>query len=222
MLCSSARERVPSSATWIGLFIALFGILIARWIVGLFDSALSFNATLWKESLIWVCVITLLIIVRRAEHLPLSSINIGTAPLRRSILWGGIIAVLCAIVGIVVISLTHFKGGELGQALSKLPLWLTILVVARAGVAEELFYRGYAIERLQALGLSRYSAGILPLLIFGFAHVTNGWANVVVALSLGAVLMLVYLWRRDLVANMIGHFLVDFVSVVLPRLVPHK
>jgi hypothetical protein len=27
-----------------------------------------------------------------------------------------------------------------------------------------------------------------------------------------------YLWRRDLVANMIGHGLVDFVANVLPRL----
>jgi hypothetical protein len=27
-----------------------------------------------------------------------------------------------------------------------------------------------------------------------------------------------YLWRRDLIANMIGHGLVDFVANVLPRL----
>jgi len=27
-----------------------------------------------------------------------------------------------------------------------------------------------------------------------------------------------YLWWRDLVANMLGHFLVDFVANVLPRL----
>jgi len=35
---------------------------------------------------------------------------------------------------------------------------------------------------------------------------------------LGAVLTLFYLWRRDLVANMIGHFMVDFIANVLPRL----
>jgi membrane protease YdiL (CAAX protease family) len=39
-----------------------------------------------------------------------------------------------------------------------------------------------------------------------------------VALALGAVLTLFYLRRRDLVANMIGHFMVDFIANVLPRL----
>jgi membrane protease YdiL (CAAX protease family) len=87
---------------------------------------------------------------------------------------------------------------------------------------EELFYRGYIIERLEQLGLNRYIAGLIPLLIFGFAHGTNGWANIVLALALGAVLTLVYLWRRDLVANMIGHFVVDFLGVVLPRLLSHS
>jgi len=218
----SFTSEKPSVATWVGLFIALFGILIVRWVAGLVYPTLTLTATLWKESLIWLCVAALFVIIRRGEQLPLSSINIGTRSAKSSILWGGLITLLCAVVAVVVVHLTHFKGGELGQALSKLPVWLVLLVVLRAGVAEELFYRGYAIERLQALGLNRSLAGMIPLLIFGFAHVTNGWANVVVALALGFVLMAVYLWRRDLVANMIGHFMVDFISVVLPRLVSHR
>jgi membrane protease YdiL (CAAX protease family) len=222
MHSSSAALSKSSIATWIGLFIALFGILIVRWVVVYFFPGLSFTATVWKESLIWLCVIALLLIIRRGEDSSLTSINIGTASVKSSILWGVILAALCGVVGAVIASLNHFKGGELGQALSKLPAWLVILVVFRAGVVEELFYRGYAIERLQLLGLNRYWAGIIPLLIFGFAHVTNGWANVILALALGLVLMVGYLWRRDLVANMIGHFLIDFVSAVLPRLLMHK
>ena len=97
-------------------------------------------------------------------------------------------------------------------------MWLVTLIVVRAGVLEELFYRGYAIERLQALGLNRYWAGTIPLVIFSVGHWTGGWANMVIALVLGAALTFFYLWRRDLVANMIGHFLVDFISNVLPRL----
>jgi uncharacterized protein len=92
------------------------------------------------------------------------------------------------------------------------------VIVLRAGVLEELFYRGYAIERLEGLGLNRFWAGTIPLLIFGVAHWTGGWANIVIALVLGAVLTLFYIWRRDLVANMIGHFAVDFIGNVLPRL----
>lgn len=218
MSASSSTGSRVSLATWIGLFISLFGILVVRWAVAGFYPLLSFTAFFWKESLIWLCVVALFLIIRKGERMPFSSINLGTAPIKSSILWGGILTLLCGAVGAVVVNLTHFKGGEMGQALSKLPLWFAFLVVLRAGVVEELFYRGYAIERLQLLGLNRYWAGIIPLLVFGFAHITNGWANVILAIALGAVLMVVYLWRRDLVANMIGHFLVDFISVVLPQL----
>ena len=43
-------------------------------------------------------------------------------------------------------------------------------------------------------------------------------ANILIALAAGIILTGFYLWRRDLVANMIGHGLVDFVGNVLPRL----
>ena len=41
-------------------------------------------------------------------------------------------------------------------------------------------------------------------------HYPGGLMNVVVAFTLGGILTLFYLWRRDLVANIIGHFLVDW------------
>ena len=218
---SGRTEPKVTAATWGGLFIALFGILIVRWAVSFFYPGFSFTGMLWKESLIWLCVITLCFIIRRGERLPLRSIGLGTAPVKSSIRWGAILLVLCGLIGSVVAGLTHFRGGETGEALAKLPLWLVFLVVLRAGVVEELFYRGYAIERLQLLGLNRYWAGVIPLLIFGFAHGTNGWANVVLALALGAVLTAGYLRRRDLVANMIGHFMIDLISVLLPRFLSH-
>ena len=88
----------------------------------------------------------------------------------------------------------------------------------RAGVVEELFYRGYAIERLQAMGLNRYLAAAIPLIVFALGHWTGGAANIPIALALGGILAAFYLWRRDLIANMIGHFAVDFVANVLPKL----
>ena len=38
------------------------------------------------------------------------------------------------------------------------------------------------------------------------------WANILIALALGVILSVFYVWRRDLVANMIAHFLVDFIG----------
>lgn len=44
--------------------------------------------------------------------------------------------------------------------------------------------------------------------------------NILIALVLGGILTAFYLWRRDLVASMVGHTLVDFVANVLPKLLP--
>jgi membrane protease YdiL (CAAX protease family) len=217
-----ATESRISPATWVGLFIALFGLLIVRQAVAFFYPTATFTAALWKESFIWLSVFALLFIILRQERLPLLSIGIGTSTVKKSMLWGGVITLVCGVLAVVIAGLTHFNGGSAGEAFSKLPLWLVTLIVIRAGVVEELFYRGYAIERLQALGLNRYAAAALPLVIFAVGHWTGGWANILIAFVLGAVLAGFYLWRRDLVANMIGHFMVDFVANVLPRLFSHS
>jgi membrane protease YdiL (CAAX protease family) len=39
-------------------------------------------------------------------------------------------------------------------------------------------------------------------------------ANILIALALGVILSVFYVWRRDLVANMIAHFLVDSIGDV--------
>jgi membrane protease YdiL (CAAX protease family) len=219
---SSTTPRAVARVTWIGLAIALFGILLVRKAVVSVFPLPDLSGTICRESLYWLCAIVLLIIIKRGERLPLSSIGIGTASFGRSLLWSIVIAVICLVVGFVIVFLTHFNGGKTGESLSKLPLWLVSLVVVRAGVIEELFYRGYSIERLQTVGLNKFWAVAIPLAVFSLGHLQNNWANVVVALALGSVLSFFYIWRRDLIANMIGHFAVDFVSVVLPRLAHHS
>lgn len=165
----------------------------------------------------WIVGLVLIVIVKVGEGLPLSSIGLGTVRFWKSILWGLLLGVVCLLVAGVLVTLTHFTGGEAGKAMAKLPTWLVWLIVLRAGVVEELCYRGYAIERLHALGLPRGLAAGVPLVIFGIGHWTGGWANIVIALVLGAILALFFVWRRDLVANMIGHWFVDFVGNVLSK-----
>jgi membrane protease YdiL (CAAX protease family) len=82
-------------------------------------------------------------------------------------------------------------------------------------VAEELFYRGYAIERLQELTRSRAIAGIFSGAVFTFAHVaTWGWAQLLFAGFAAIILTLLYLWRRNLWVNIITHAAVDGVGVL--------
>jgi len=203
---------------WIGLFLSLFAMLLVRQTVSYFSPTLTSTAAIWKESLIWASAIVLLVLIGRGERLPFTSVGLGTSTWWKSVLWGLVIAVACAIVGGVLAALTGYGHGPGSAAFEKLPLWLITLIVFRAGVVEELFYRGYAIERFQALGLNRYWAAAIPLTIFALGHWTGGAANILIALALGGILAAFYLWRRDLIANMIGHFAVDFVANVLPKL----
>src|SRR6266581_4219347 len=95
-------------------------------------------------------------LILRAEYLPLRSIGLGTARWWMSILWGLVIAVVSAAVVGGLAYLTGYGHGPGSAAFEKLPLWLITLIVFRAGVVEELFYRGYAIERLRMVGLGPF------------------------------------------------------------------
>jgi membrane protease YdiL (CAAX protease family) len=87
--------------------------------------------------------------------------------------------------------------------------------VLRAGVSEEVLFRGYPIERLQEWSGSRALAAIVPLIAFTLAHVGPwGWSHLLVAAFGGAMLTVLYLWRRNLWASMLAHCLIDGVAVL--------
>jgi membrane protease YdiL (CAAX protease family) len=216
-----SRLSIPtktSRATWAGLFISLFAMVVIRQLFVFFVPEITFASAVLKEALIWFSAVTLLVIIRRGERLPMRSIGLGTARWWKSILCGLVIAIVSATAVGILAYLTGYGHGPGSAAFEKLPLWLITLIVFRAGVVEELFYRGYAIERLQMIGLGRFWSITIPLVIFSLGHWSGGAANILIALAAGAILTGFYLWRRDLVANMIGHGLVDFVANVLPKL----
>src|SRR6516164_3025970 len=207
-----------SRATWAGLAISLFAMVAIRQVFVFFVPETTFASAVLKEALIWVSALALIVIIRRGEHLSLRSIGLGTARWWKSILWGFIIAVVSAVVVGALAYVTGYGHGPGSAAFEKLPLWLITAIVFRAGVVEELFYRGYAIERLQLIGFGRFWSVAIPLGIFSLGHWSGGAANILIAFAAGLILTGFYLWRRDLVANMVGHGLVDFVANVLPKL----
>jgi membrane protease YdiL (CAAX protease family) len=213
----SAPTKV-SRATWAGLLISLFAMVVIRQAFVFFVPEITFASAILKEVLIWLSAIALIVIIRRGEHLPMRSIGLGTARWWKSILWGSIIAVASAVAVGALAYFTGYGHGPGSAAFEKLPLWLITAIVFRAGVVEELFYRGYAIERLQMIGLGRFWSVMIPMVIFSLGHWSGGAANILIAFAAGLILTGFYLWRRDLVANMIGHGLVDFVANVLPKL----
>jgi uncharacterized protein len=201
--------RKVSRSTWIGLFLALFAMVAIRYVVMSFAYEITFGWAIVKETLMWVSAAVFLIIVRRGERLPFSSIGLGTRHWWKSILLGLVIAVVLALVVGGLAYLTGWRHGPGSAVSDRLPLWLILVIVFRAGVVEELFYRGYAIEHLRMVGFGQVWSITIPLVIFSLAHWSGGAANSLIALAAGAVLTGFYLWRRDLVANVISHCLVS-------------
>jgi uncharacterized protein len=208
----------PARSSWIGICIALFALPAIRQAFRLINPAPGTALLTARELLMFASVVALLLLVTRWEKLPLASVGLGTSVWWKSILWGLLAAIVCGglAVGLVkVLGLSH-EGSS--ATFDRSPLWLVTLIMFRAGIAEELFYRGYSIERFQAMGVGKLVSAAIPLLIFAAGHYTGGVANVAIALVIGGVLSGFYLWRRDLVACMFAHTLVDFLANVVPRL----
>jgi len=214
-------DRSTRSWTYAGLAIALFGIpavVIAQRALASDPSASS--AVVMRELAILALTAFVLWIVVSRERLPLSSIGLRFDRPWRSIGWGlGLAVVSFAVLAGCLIGFSMFgiKYGEGGAISRALPV--TFLAVLRAGISEEVLYRGFALERLQWLTGSKWIASAVTLLLFAAFHFRQGMPGIFLAFVLGAVFTAFYLWKRDLLAAIIGHFLVDFVpNVLLPLL----
>lgn len=172
------------------------------------------------EVLWWAAVVTVLLYVVLIERRPFSSIGFRRPKWRDVV--AAIGAAVVALGGIVLIAAILFPALHLQmnksamQGLLQTPLWFRILLVTRAAVAEELMFRGYAIPRLEELGRSRVFAGLLSWAIFTYAHLSYwGAAQLIIAGWGGLVLTVLFLWRRNLWANMIAHWLTDGAGLLL-------
>jgi membrane protease YdiL (CAAX protease family) len=75
------------------------------------------------------------------------------------------------------------------------------------GAIEEMLYRGYATSRLVEMTGSRWRGGFVAALAFGLAHIPAWGSGFALAADLpfGVVMTVVFLWRRDLAANIFAH-----------------
>jgi membrane protease YdiL (CAAX protease family) len=173
-----------------------------------------------QEAIFWILTGLLLAYVVFIERRPLSSIGLKR-PTWKSVGWG-VIGALCMVAGAAFIYLVIFPAlgltaNETGlRAVQATPLWFQALLVVRAPVFEEVFYRGFAIERLTEITGMRWLAALISLAAFTLAHLSYwGWASLIAVAFQGGVLTILYLLRRDLGANMIAHFISDAVAFFL-------
>jgi membrane protease YdiL (CAAX protease family) len=150
-------------------------------------------------------------VVMRRERLSLESIGIRQptwATLISGIVLWGVNWIWTPLIAQPVLNTFGRHGLEAGlQELVLMPVWFRVFVHLTGGMVEEILYRGYAIERLGILTGHRWMGGVISAVIFGLAHIpTWGVAFALgVDLPFGIVMTIFYLWRRDLIANMIAH-----------------
>ena len=73
-------------------------MVVIRHVVVYFAYEITFGWAILKETLMWVSAAALLIIIRRGERLPFSSIGLGTSVWWKSVIWGLVTALVLALV----------------------------------------------------------------------------------------------------------------------------
>ena len=209
------------TVTFCGLIVAMLGpIFIAVASGRSAQPPHRLGALVLAQAGLVVIVAVVMAVIFFWEHNSLSSI--GLKPLTvQSFAWGFILAVffMYAVAPVVYWLLRRFCLESFDRGLSQLqglPVWYLVLAVVIGGVAEEILYRGFSIERIAALTGSLWLAGAIPLVVFAIAHVPMwGWGPAFATLVPGVVFTLFYLWQRDLAACIVAHVVTDFAGIVV-------
>lgn len=176
-----------------------------------------------REAIWWAIAGAVLAWVVFMERRPLSSIGIRKPSLST---FGWALAGLMMAMTTVMLSyalILPALGLKMNQAaastITSLPLGLQLAMFVRAGVVEEILFRGYPIERLEELTGSKWLAVLIPGAIFiGGHYVFWGGGQLIVVAFGTVVLTMLYMWRRDLVCCMIAHAATDMIGFTLARL----
>ena len=198
----------PHRSTPLTLVIALFGQ--ATWQVawsmlpaapGKWDLILN-QAPGW---LLWGYV---LVAVRRIERLPFESIG-----LRRPTLSSVADGILGATI-VLLVSRLLFGRNVPGELASPNSTVFLIYLSIMAGIIEETFWRGYAIERIAQATGHRWLTGLALALGFALVHLaTYGPTDAAKVLVPAAGFTVLFLVRRDLISNIVAHSLYNIAAI---------
>jgi uncharacterized protein len=182
----------------------------------------GFDPIYVREWFWWALLVVVLVYVLVVERRSLASIGFRRPDWKTFVF--GIAAGIVTVVGITTIYFVVFPRLGLqmnASAMNKIlqtPFWYRFFLVTRAAMMEETLFRGYGIGRLEELTGNRWLAGAVSWAAFTIAHLSAwGWAQLIVAGWGGLVLTALYLWRRDLVCNMVAHWVADGAGFLLPR-----
>lgn len=181
-------------------------------LLGVSDAAPAFTPV--REAVWWGIALLLLLHVRFVERRPLSSIGLRR-PTGRTFVIGFATALLLfasvVLIYAVVFPMLHLSMNRVATAgITRHSIGFQILLALRAAVGEEILYRGYPISRVSEATGRPWIAALVSIVVFTAAHIGYwGGAQLLIVAPAAVVLALLFLWRRDLVCNMVAHFLVD-------------
>ena len=93
-------------------------------------------------------------------------------------------------------------------------LLVGVLIVVVA-IAEETVFRGYLLLRFRGITGSTAASVIISSILFSVGHGYEGFATVATICMSGAIVALIFLWRKSLVAPVVIHLLIDLYPLVL-------
>lgn len=209
--------------TLAGLILSIFGYFL----VLLIKNLTSFSMRLPEQNLaflglilIWILVVILLIIVRNGEKRAFSSIGFKSISGKEILLAVGVGIVLSLTVPLFTLIASQVipaNSAGIDDVVSNTSWWLIFVSILTAGITEEIVFRGYIIERMVEITKKNWIGILVSVIAFVLPH-TMSWNMthvIAVVLPLGLILSGLYLWKRNVVFNMIVHIVIDFPLVVM-------
>jgi uncharacterized protein len=204
--------------TWMGIILSMFGITTINLIFKtIYGDQLVDGQIIIKELLILGMVGFLLFFIIPGEKLNLDSIGLHNRNWKNSIILSAVIFIVCVAAMLVCVEFSKLMGWKFGESKSfdLLSKPVIALITVRAGIAEEIFMRGYLLERFTSITGKKWIAFLMSTIPFGLLHYPQGYAGILISTVAGGIFALFYFWKKDLKSNIIAHFLIDFIPNVL-------
>ena len=197
----------------IGLIVFLGFPFLLQWIP---------HTYMMGELAFWVLLLVMILWIYFVEKRTITSIGWKKLTVKTTFVAIGLGFVLFIVFGIsnVVIQAIGLElNQEVAQMIAGKSIPVLFLLVLRAAVVEEVLYRAYAFERINELTNSKWVAGLVPLIMFMLVHLSWGIGHLLFIFVAGGLLTLMYVSKRNLALNIIAHFTVDVIALlVLPMM----
>jgi uncharacterized protein len=212
----NSTEQVSRARLVIGVALSIGSFLLVRVLFPDFAaSAATVVAT--REVVLLALAAALVLYVVALEQLPISAL--GWRPRLASLGWGVALCVMLVAASLITIPVARALGFEQDArvlaTLARQPVWLLVMVAVTAGIAEEIAFRGVLIDHVGALLGSRHAGAVVSVVVFSALH-ANAWrlTQLFFVLPSAIILTAFYLWKRDLLACILGHALTDALGLL--------